>query len=833
MIKTLLLLPGILLIMAACTREMMPRDGFPTPEKSVKLTYTLMPSALTASTSYSLTRSDCMTEAEASEGKAFRLAVYTAGRLVASGPAPLEVTLLSENHYDYYAWTATSLGLDAAPAMESDLTAWESVYTGLGGVSGDGKEALSAYIDTYGMPMAGRKIACRPGELSDGMGHLVVPVERLFAKIRLTISYDETLTGLLPERSVSAVRVHNWAYACHPFSRQFDKTKVHASALDMSSSMEADGTYTLYLPENLQGVRSDGGDTLRCSFLSVQAHFEDGYGSGIGYGGGVGDALYRFFPHSEDGSRYDIDRNREYDILLSLSYDGRFITGEWKETGDTRERRQIRFNTQQSQRLTGAGTTLYMTLSYHYDDSGNLITDYFNRFNGVAVGTASETADWTAAGTVPPNTRLARVGVVQCKACGREYWGYPYESSARLTWAQGAFFYSKRVYYCMDCNAVLIPDNLTARNRFQQDRPSSTDPYLITSPDWRIAYDVPAGIAEGTVVDLHAVTRDGRISVPYRFTVGNHSTLMFDQSLTGTQYVAEKIRFTPVSLPADITALTYSVTAGSSCILSEAVPGEPLARSFSFLNPGSVSIEVRDQNGTLRQSLERTVVRPGLRFLDESGTAVSEYALEVNGTQFHPRWSYVRQDGSPYIDYDPDLYASCLGDAVLSVSGVWTEESDGDVYICRTSHPSLGTLPYLSSSVGTLTARCPRNGAIFTEANLKAVNPFTGWPETIKFNVFFTAGEASKKVPSLPVYYDKTFSLVGKSGVKLPLTSRCIVGDPPLSYSSYDAMEGNDMIVPTVRNANANCYYYARVHNSHSNTDLTRDYLHLVVTVNP
>lgn len=801
-------------------------------EKAVQVSYSLMPSAVAGVSTCSLTRSDCLTEAEAAEGKDFHLAVYNAGRLVASGPAPLEVTLLSNNHYDFYAWTASSLGLGAAPALESDLTGWEAVYTELGSVTGDGKDALTSYIDRYGMPMAGRTIDCLPEDLSDGEGQLIIPVERLFAKIRLTVSYDETLTELLPQRSVSAVRIHNWAYACHPFSRQFDATKVRATPLDLSSTPAADGTYILYLPENLQGVRQDGGDTQRCSYISVQAHFQDGYGSGAGCGGGVGDALYRFFPHSEDEQRYDIERNHEYDIRLSLSYDGRFISGEWKETGDTDELRSISFNQQQSQRLAAPGAPVHMTLSYSYDGSSNLIEDYFNRFNGVAVGTGPETAAWTAAGTLPPHSRLSRVGRVSCKACGREYWGYPYESSARLTWAQEAFSFANRVYSCRECGATLIGDSISERNRFQQGRTSSTDPYLLLNPAWRIVYDIPSGTEEGTVISLQAVTRDGRISAAYRFTVGSQATLLFNQSLTGTQYIAEKIECTPVSLPADITSLSYTVSQGSDCIISEAVPGEPLSRSFSFIHDGSVTIIVRDQNGTQRQRLERTVLRPELRFLDEDGGTATDYALEVNGNEFRPRWSYVLQDGSPYTGYDPGLYETCLGDATLTVSGGWTSVSDGQVFISRTEDTSLGTIPYRSSTIGTLTARCPRNGAHFTQVNLKAVNPFTGWPgEAIDYRVYFKTGEASKKVAALPVYYNSHFDLVGKTGVQFPLYNRRIYGEPPLCYTSYDVMGSHESIVPTVQNLPADSYYYGRVRNKHSGTYLNRDYLHIVVTV--
>ena len=249
----------------------------------------------------------------------------------------------------------------------------------------------------------------------------------------------------------------------------------------------------------------------------------------------------------------------------------------------------------------------------------------------------------------------------------------------------------------------------------------------------------------------------------------------------------------------------------------------------------SVTIEVRDQNNTLRQQLTRTVLRPVIRLMPAEGSSTqstSSYALEVSGEEIRPRWAYARQDGTLYTSYDPDLYASRLGDVTFSVDGRWTGCSDGKIYINRTEHSSYGTLPYQSSSIGTLTARCPAIYSITISANLTAVNPFSGWPDPLlSYQVHFAKDEAPKKDSSILVYYNSIFQLLGRVGTPRPLSGRSISGNPPFGYSSQEAMSGASTIIPTIDNKPSDTYYYGKIKNKHSQTYLTRDYLHIVVTV--
>ena len=333
------LLPLLLPVLAACQEEMPEATS---PMEGDYQTYTIMAAA-------EMTRSDFVDEAAASDGQGIRLAVYTGGKRVADGLAPLELRLMNSRQYSFYAWTNDSLPLSEVPENESDLTGWEAVYPGWDTAT-DGAAALSGLFSDAGMPMAGSRTGYTPNALAVG-GTINVPLERLFARIRLRIEYDEALTLLLPQRDVEEVRIHNWAWACHPFGTAFDREKVHAGSLDVAASADGDGCYILYLPENLQGTLS-AGDPDRCSYLSVDLHF----GDGLGLGGGVGDVCYRFYPGADGDDGFNIRRNRQYDVTLSLSYDGRFIEGEWKVSGDEAEQRTLAFDPDDCQPIAAPGT---------------------------------------------------------------------------------------------------------------------------------------------------------------------------------------------------------------------------------------------------------------------------------------------------------------------------------------------------------------------------------------------------------------------------------------------------------------------------------------------
>ena len=800
------LIPILLLVLPSCREE--------TPEPSPAAEDGYRTYTLTAATES--TRSDLVDEAAVSSGQDIRLAVYTGGKRVADGPAPLELRLLDSRAYDFYAWTGGSLPLDQVPEDESELIDWEAVYPGWDTAT-DGTTALTGLLAESGMPMAGQWIGCSPGDVA--VGHTItVPLERLFARIRLQISYDEPLTLLLPERIVEEVQAHNWAWACHPFGTAFDKTKVHTGSLDAASTADGDGTYTLYLPENLQGERL-AGDPDRCSYLSVDLHF----GDGLGLGGGVGDVCYRFYPGADGDDGFNIRRNRQYDVTLSLSYNGRFIEGSWKVSGDEAEQRSLAFDPDNCQPIAPPGGKAYLRLSYRHGDSEDAISDYFNRFNGVAVGLEAETTAWVAAGTQPSGSALETVGSVRCRTCGNRFWGYPGEASERLPWAVSLFEEESGDILCPVCRSVFYTKASASERRFFSGNPSSADLYRISPPEPHIAVSIPASAALGSVLQFHAVTRDGRKAAQTSVAVGNSAAPYYNQPLEGEQYVAERIRFTPVGLPSDITELRYRITEGEGRIALSRTADN--GAEIAFLEAGTVDILVEDQNGTVRQRIQRTILNPGLRFLS------TDYALEVDGSDLTPEWTYTRNDGSAYSDYAADLYESRLGDPQLTTDGVWTAVSDRAVYIRRTADGTLGDIPYLEASVGTLTATCPLLPTIRCEANLKAVNPFPGWPGTpMSYTVGYSWAEALKKVSSIPIKYNGSMILQNLIGTTLPLYAETVRGNAPFSFSEAEARAGVP-VFPTVNKRPSVTRYYGQVVNRHSGTALKRYYATIAVNV--
>ena len=796
------LLPLILMAAAACHKE---NDPLAAEPDAGYATYTL-----TAATQ---TKSDLVSEADASLIRDVRLAVYTGGKRVASGRAPLELRLMADRSYNYYAWTGSSLPLDEVPEDESGLAGWEAVYPGWD-TAGDGPAALDALLSGSGMPMAGSCLERYPGSIAVD-GTITVPLERLFARVRLEIAYDETMALLLPERSVQRVCAHNWAWACRPFGTGFDRDKVHAGSIDLATTADSDGRYTVYLPENLQGARASG-DPERCSYLSVDMSF----GDGIGLGGGVGDVSYRFYP-GNDG--FNIRRNRQYNVTLTLSYDGRFIEGEWKVSGDDADGRSLAFDAENSQPTAPPGGKAYLRLSYRRDGSADAIGDYFNRYNGVAVGLEAETEGWVENGTAPARSALEVVGSVRCRHCGNRFWGYPEALIARARWAEERLDDAPEGIRCPVCRTLFYEDGSSAEGRFRSGNPLATDPFQISAPQPHVAVTIPGDAAAGSVVRFRAVTRDGRQSALTLVSVGDGSAPVFDQPVEGEQYVAEKIHLRPLSLPADVSELRYRVTGEAGRVeVSRTADG---GADLRFLAEGDADILVEDQNGTVRQRISRTVLLPGLRFLS------TEYALDVDGTDLAPQWTYTRRDGTAYTDYDETLYDTLLGDPVLSVDGLWTAVSGGNVHIRRTHDDELGDIPYLGTSVGTLTAASPRLPAITGTANLRAVNPFAGWPSApLAYTIDYGWAESLKKATSVPVQYDGSMSLRNLIGNAFPLYAQTLRGNPPFSYSEAEARAGVP-ISPTVTKRPSVTSYYGQVTNRHSGTALRRYYVTVAVNV--
>lgn len=783
------------------------------------------------------TRSDAITN-DSKQGNIF-IAVYHGGKKIFAGEAPLTVTLVGTHRYNMYAWTSGALGRNSAPELESALIGWEATYPGLQTAAGDdGGAALSAFVHSYGIPMAGCIYDVIPETtVFAGASEINIPLQRLFARLRVRIHYDPSMTALLPQRSFLRLRACNWAYACHPFdSYSFDRTKVKSgAALDISTEAEADGSYLVYVPENLQGIRNEG-DPARCTYLEAALTFGDADANGPGgAGGGIGSGIYRFYPKAqeEDEHSFNIHRNAHYDIDLNLSYDGRFITGQWYSAGDTQERRSLQFDENLCQALSPPGSVCYSTLGYSYNGSDDCLESYFNRFNGIAVGTESEVEAWVESGTIPSSTSIRRVGRLLCNSCGTSWWGYPESSSSRISWARSVLSTGAGNFlFCPACHSALIAGNTAAQNQFINGGSGATA-YQIELPAPRIAYQVPANAQIGQAIRLYAATRDGRLSCIHSFTVGDNSVLLFNESVTGTQYVAQQCDFAPVNVPADISSLSYSVTAGSDCVELVSLPGTPLGRRIRFKKAGDVSIQVRDQNGTLRQTLIRSILLPSLGFLaTDSDTPATEYSLHPNGTAITPRPVYLKADGSLYTDYDASLYASCLGDPALSEDGAWTECASGKVYINRIQDSTFGEIPYRSGSLGNLRASSPgQSGIAAASVPLKCINPFSGWPTTpLSYTINYAWNESLKKGTSLPCYFNAQMELMPYISPMLRLYSHTIRGIGGLSYSEQEARAATPC-APTVNKYPGHTSYCGRIHNSRSGENLEQVLFYLTVNV--
>ncbi len=216
--------------------------------------------------------------------------------------------------------------------ISSDFPAHES---GIGAL----KLSLPAFasLGVHGLPMAAT--TSTPWKAG-----LDVSLRRLVAKVNVTIdSSDMDSGGAQDCFSGTTVKVHRAARNLYPFrkggSRAGDSEDLYEGVADFQSVDIDDPSesLTLYIPENMQGCLLEGNydpweksestesfDASLCTYISLEG-VKDGSDDGVG-----GDFIYRFFPGEDATGNFDLQGNRIYDISLVLTWDGMYVTDNWK-----------------------------------------------------------------------------------------------------------------------------------------------------------------------------------------------------------------------------------------------------------------------------------------------------------------------------------------------------------------------------------------------------------------------------------------------------------------------------------------------------------------------
>lgn len=257
-------------------------------------------------------------------------------------------------------------------------------------VDGRFRSETFAEVSEYGIPFSGRVDAV---SVDEGM-ELSVPVERLFAKITVTIDHSG-LAGNDADifRKVS-LRLCQASCRVHPFA------PVKAvSAADMLAqgdyepgiSSSESTSFVLYVPENMQGILLSNQDPSRKTLEELTAqgnasaapfltYVELGGALDASAGGYGGSLTYRFYLGADNCSDFNVVRNHNYRVSLGFRVDSIFDPY-WKvgHGDDFSDSRMLAFaEDQQGNRIITEGGTV----AVRTQRPGNMYL-YFNR-GGVA-----------------------------------------------------------------------------------------------------------------------------------------------------------------------------------------------------------------------------------------------------------------------------------------------------------------------------------------------------------------------------------------------------------------------------------------------------------------
>lgn len=226
-----------------------------------------------------------------------------------------DVVLQLNRNYSYNLYAISNIGEITPPATEEEM-----------------KVAFSHFINgiddfTYGLPLSWSRTGFN---VSSNTMSLSIVMERLVAKVSFGID-KSVLTGL----TVNSVRLCQSPVVVYPFmdggSRVDDYTLVadgdYATAEDLAAINDGEKIY-FYTLENCQGtLLPDNTDPWAktpdylnqesewCTYIEAECSFEEGNLLS-------GDVTYRFYLGEDNITNFDVVRNTDIDVLLTLTTDG-------------------------------------------------------------------------------------------------------------------------------------------------------------------------------------------------------------------------------------------------------------------------------------------------------------------------------------------------------------------------------------------------------------------------------------------------------------------------------------------------------------------------------
>jgi len=209
------------------------------------------------------------------------------------------------------------------PKEEKDVA---SITYELGVVPAGGGLHTEGYSDfgQFGIPVRGLS---KNVEITSG-AEVRVPVERMFAKVRITVDHSgiSSVEGQFRNKKLYFRQANR---AQKPFLEGGSKACSESDLMELSDyeyPMQ-DGSacsYTFYVPEN----RQTSPDPELATYVEFSAEVDKSAG---GFGGGV---TYRFYLGKESGVDNDVEGNTWYDVLLTFKL-GSLFEPTWRVNPDS------------------------------------------------------------------------------------------------------------------------------------------------------------------------------------------------------------------------------------------------------------------------------------------------------------------------------------------------------------------------------------------------------------------------------------------------------------------------------------------------------------------
>lgn len=763
-----------LLCLAACVREEAPSlpDGEDLQEYNLSLT---APAPATRSEVFSIYGVD-----ENAIG-ACKAAVYLGGvklREIESEDGNLSLGKLNNSaKYSFYAVTGAATDGFTFPDEESSLSSMKVNF----------KTASSTFSQFMGawrtIPMIAQAKEVSPVTLDaqDGSSDrkLTLEAERLFAKVNLTVTADDKILELCPTQTLSSLRIKRVAAESPLFGNAVNWNSV---AIWSAGDRETQGlsfgqTYTLYLPENLQGViGSDNllpsrksedilSGILSAGRLSKLTYIETEvqYAIGNANAGDGGTVTYRFYPGGNDCNDFNIRRNTVYNITLSLTYDNMFSGGDWKiSTEDVIDSRSLAFTSAST--IHAPGKKTYFAASYQdaYTQSNPNLHPQFSYMyrsqNGYVFGTKAETDAFVRnrGQLLPPEYPTVIGGYLQCARCGTFFPGFPSGARDRETFVKSQAWADDTgipwsgsttdqinyccpvcsVKWCSNGTSSQDPDSYSVLSQIKTALTETTAGNLKAIPGQTVFVEVkvPASASSGDVFSYYVCTADDRLWDRRDVVVADAGMVLDKNDL----YLAQKTQLRAVRVPSSVTSLTFLVTSGNNVVrLKDATS---YGCTVEGMGIGTATLVCKDQNGNQVSTRTVTVKPPVLKL--NPGSA----ALSADGTASTAILSLCDESGKELVMDSglreeiivPNLSATFTGDSGGYLDGGLMQSTAGSpsrfhlkAFVKNWNGLNLnGGGTSLKTGLSLAVTLSNPSGNLSKTLSLSIRNPFKGWPDT-------------------------------------------------------------------------------------------------------